>query len=521
MDGWQTKNIVFDGGLNTTADLIEHGSVLLGMPRELINYEPAENRGYRRILGYTEYDETVVPGETNAPVIGVQPWEGRVIAVRATISGTPDMAIYTSSGSGWTKINDSARSNTNSSRARFAVYNITEPVITIVDGENYAAKWNGTSYTTINGDGAPTDPAYAVEWKKRLVLSGYGDGGLITLSSPNDDEDYDGANGAIEISVGDTVVGLKSFRDILYIFCQNSIKRLSGNTDADFVLSPVTEKIGCIDGDTIQEVAGDIVYLGPDGFRSLTATQNYGDVELALICRQIAPLVTDMIALNPSRFMSVALPNKAQYRCFYYQDGVADDAQKGFIGKYKPTELGTHQWSEIQGMPVYSAGSIIDTDNSTVVVFGHAYNGKVYRMESSGGFNGEPIPFSLKTAPLTFDDINIRKVIQRLRTVCAPEQGTSFSARVILNEYYNDPIQPASKIIDLSNNVVLFDDPGLVFADTDGQPPVFQQDVGPSVVSLKMEGAGYTITIQYTGSNNHLPHRIDSMTIEFGPKARR
>ncbi len=518
MDGWQTKNIVFDGGLTTTADLIEHGTVLLGMARELINYEPAENRGYRRILGYTEYDPEVVPGDTNSPIIGVQPWLGRAIAVRAT---TDDLAIYSSSGLGWTQVNDNPRENTNSSRARFAVYNIVAPVIVIVDGENHAAKWDGSTYTLINGTGAPTDPAYATEWKKRLVLSGYGDGGLITLSAPNDDEEYESANGAIEINVGDTVVGLKSFRDILYIFCQNSIKRLSGNTSDDFILSPVTEKIGCIDGDTIQEVAGDILYLAPDGFRSLSATDKYGDVEIALVCRQIAPLVTSMIDLNPTRFMSVTLPNKAQYRCFYHQSGVEDIAQKGFIAKYKPTELGTHQWAEIQGMPVYSAGSIIDTDNSTVALFGHATDGKVYRMETTGGFNGEDIPFSLKTAPLTFDDINIRKVIQRLRTVCQPEQETSFSARVILNEYYNDPIQPPAKTIDLINDVVLFDDVGVVFASTEGSTPLFQQDVGPTVVSLKMEGAGNTITIQYTGSNNHLPHRIDSMTIEFGPKARR
>ena len=102
------------------------------------------------------------------------------------------------------------------------------------------------------------------------------------------------ANGAGTIFVDSDITGLFPFRDQLIIFCEERIFRLTGNTIADFVLQPMTREIGCINGFTIQEFAGDIVFLGPDGLRTVAGTERIGDVELGTI----------LVDLSKNRLMS-------------------------------------------------------------------------------------------------------------------------------------------------------------------------------------------------------------------------
>lgn len=169
MDRWLTKSVIADGGLDLTIGILEQGQLYPGTARELINYEPADDKGYRKILGYTKFSSTAVTGDSSAPILGVSPYNSGVVAVRKT---STDYAVYYSTGTSWTKINTATRTNA-VSRARFANYSITTPVIIIVDGANYALKWNGSSDTLINGTGAPSNPKYAVEFLRRLVLAGY------------------------------------------------------------------------------------------------------------------------------------------------------------------------------------------------------------------------------------------------------------------------------------------------------------------------------------------------------------
>ena len=60
------------------------------------------------------------------------------------------------------------------------------------------------------------------------------------------------------IKVDDEITGLKVFREDLFIFCQNRIFKLSGTSTSNFAITAVTRDIGCINGDTIQEFAGDL-----------------------------------------------------------------------------------------------------------------------------------------------------------------------------------------------------------------------------------------------------------------------
>ena len=94
-------------------------------------------------------------------------------------------------------------------------------------------------------------------------------------------EDFTGAS-AGTVDVGDQIVGIKSFRNKLIVFCKNSIYQLS-NLDGTAVLSSVTKNIGCVSGKTIQEIGGDLIFLAPDGLRTIAGTARIDDIELGSI----------------------------------------------------------------------------------------------------------------------------------------------------------------------------------------------------------------------------------------------
>ena len=90
---------------------------------------------------------------------------------------------------------------------------------------------------------------------------------------------------------------------------------------------PVTRNIGCLNGDTIQEFAGDLIFLAADGLRTVAATTKIGDTELGTISRNVQSLF-DANIINSSLFESVVIADKTQYRIFFTKDGQADNITK-------------------------------------------------------------------------------------------------------------------------------------------------------------------------------------------------
>ena len=81
----------------------------------------------------------------------------------------------------------------------------------------------------------------------------------------------------------------------MFIFCENRIFKLSGSSVSNFAVSPVTRNIGCVNGQTIQEFAGDLIFLAPDGLRTVAGTARIGDVELGTISSPVQTVFNDNI----------------------------------------------------------------------------------------------------------------------------------------------------------------------------------------------------------------------------------
>ena len=115
---------------------------------------------------------------------------------------------------------------TNVSKVRFTKINFGTPKVVLTDGINPAATYDGSTYTQITDSNAPTDPTLSEEFQNHLFLAG--DPAQVSnlfFSAPTAETDFTPANGAGVINVGFKIVAIKKFRNVLYIFGNNTIKR--------------------------------------------------------------------------------------------------------------------------------------------------------------------------------------------------------------------------------------------------------------------------------------------------------
>ena len=229
----------------------------------------------------------------------------------------------------WTSI-DSGRTSAN--KYKFEKFNFDgNDKLIVVDGTNDPTVFNtslsATDVTASSVEGAK----HVVAFKNHMFYSGMSSTPQeVVFSQPFDEDAFSSGSGAGSIKVDDTIVGLKVFRDNLFIFCENRIFKLGGSSSSDFAIVPVTRNIGCINGDTIQEFAGDLIFLGPDGLRTIAGTARIGDVELGTISSNVQSLFRENISDSKS-FESLVIPDKTQYRIFFSKTGGGEQSTIGVI----------------------------------------------------------------------------------------------------------------------------------------------------------------------------------------------
>ena len=65
--------------------------------------------------------------------------------------------------------------------------------------------------------------------------------------------------------------------------------------DSTPILKSITKNIGCVNGNSIQEIGGDLIFLAPDGLRTVAGTARIDDVEIGSISRKILPLINNLL----------------------------------------------------------------------------------------------------------------------------------------------------------------------------------------------------------------------------------
>jgi hypothetical protein len=399
------------------------------------------------------------------------------------------------------------------SKNRYAKYRLaTTEKIVAVNSQDYPFIWDGSTFKVLTE--APTEikgSEHVCFFKNQLFFA---KGDLLTFTAPYTDADFNVANGAGSIAVGSRITGLIVFRDQLIIFCENKIERLQGNTISDFVKQPITEKIGCVDTDTIQEVSGDVIFLGPDGLRLLTATDVYGDFDIGVVSKTIQKEMTEFIATSTS-FSSVVIKSKSQYRLLGYNANTSADSSQGILGTQLRGEEGVYfGWAQLRGIKAFSADS--NYKNKQEIVIFSNNDGYVYQMEKGNSFNGSNIRATFATPFVPINDPRIRKTFYKLLLYTDPKGGVDVLFNLRLDFNSDDVIQPESIL--LSNDtgaVALYGSPTAIYGTA------LYGGKLKTLFETQTIGSGFTASLRFTSDGTNSPFALDAATLEYATHDRR
>ena len=515
-DRWQTYPIEFRGGLISNLSPLQHGSAAPGSARNLINFEPSTEGGYRRIEGFTKFNSNVVTGQNN--VLGVAFFRSRVIAARDQSSTNPKLFAGASGSGAWTDLSTSLTLGAGTSRVRFCKYNFDgNDKLFIVDGIGYPLILAGVTASDLSQLSGPSDlqgATHAVEFKEHIFVA---KGENLIFSAPFEDDDFTAASGGGIINVGSSITDLIVFREQLIVFSEDRISRIVGNSIADFQMQPITDNIGCVVNDTAQEISGDVIFLGPDGLRTVAGTERNEDFNLASVTKPIQKEIVALTSGNTS-FSSVTIREKSQYRIFGFASTTTAAASKGIIGTQIQGEQGTGlNWAETTGIKAYVADSTY-TGKAETILFAND-DGYVYQMESGNSFDGTDITASFSTPYFPISDPRTRKSVYRA-TVYTDPQGTvnlDFNMKYDLSE--TGVIEPATislNNVSISSGIFVYGDPGARY-----ETAKYSGESLQSIFDTQTQGSGFTVSLQFESSGTSPPFSLDAAVIEYGQYGRR
>ena len=498
----QVQPVAFncEGGLvlNRSTFLMQAGEAL-----ELVNFEPDIEGGYRRINGFAKYNTNVVP-QTSASTEEVLLsciFNSTIIAAR----GEKIFSAAAGSGS-WTE-RDTGR--TSAGVYTFERFNFDgNNKLIVADGANAPTVFNTSFAATDVSESSVSGSKFLAAFKNHMFYAGKSSTPqTVVFSQPNDEDAFNTGSGAGSIKVDDTITGLKVFRDNLFIFCQDRIFKLSGSTSSDFAVTPVTRNIGCVNGQTIQEFAGDLIFLAPDGLRTVAGTARIGDVELGTISTPVQSLFNDNIA-NASGFRSIVIPNKTQYRVFFTKSGIAQTVTEGVLTSLRGQRF---EFANLKGIRPTSTDTVTSA-TETIIIHG-GEGGYVYRQVSGNDFDGTAINGKYRSPDLTFNDAGIRKHMQRVLVSYKPE--SSIDADLFLRYDFEDPNapRPAAYSLDAADIVAIYGTGTYGTATYGGQAePLLRQSV---------EGSGFTVALRVEDGGVTAPYSLKGFQLEYQLGARR
>ena len=490
-----------EGGLvlNKSTFMMQPGEAL-----ELRNFEPAVDGGYRRINGFSKYVSAIVPFTSSSAekVLMVATFGDVVLAARGTsiFSATPG-------GSSWTS-RDSGR--TGALKYSFERFNFdgTDKII-VVDGTNAPTVFNSSLAATDVSDSSVAGSKFVVSHRNHMFYAGKSTTKQeVVFSQPFDEDAFSSGAGAGSFKVDDEITGIKVFRDDLFIFCETRIFKLSGSSSSNFAVSDVTRDIGCINGDTIQEFAGDLIFLGPDGLRTIAGTARIGDVELGTISSNVQSIFNENIA-SASEFDSIVIPDKTQYRIFFTKGSVGENQTKGIICVMKGQKF---EFSELRGIRPASTDHFV-SEGDVIVLHGAYSGGYIYRQEQGNTFDGTEIFGKYRSPDLTFNDPGIRKHMQKVVVNYKPEAAIDADLFVRYDYEAASASRPAAYPLDSEDVVAIYG------TSTYGTPTY--GGASQPLVRQAVEGSGFAVALRVNDGGSTAPYSLKGFQLEYQLGARR
>ena len=412
----------------------------------------------------------------------------------------------------WTE-RDTGR--TSAGKYSFERYNFdgNEKII-VVDGTNAPTIFNSSLSATDVSESSVAGSTIVVAFKSHMFYAGKSSTPqTLVFSEPFDEDGFQSADGAGTIKVDDNIVGLKVFRDSLFIFCENRIFKMTGSTVSDFAIQPVTRDIGCVNRDTIQEFAGDLLFLGPDGLRTVAATARIGDTALGAITQNVQSIF-DANIKDSTVFDSVVIPDKTQYRIFFSKAGQGEGLTRGIICVRRADKF---EFSEIRGVKPSATDALV-VDGDVRVIHGD-FSGFVHRQEAGNTFDGTAILARYRSPDLSFGDTGVRKHMQRVILNFKPESAIDADLFVRYDNEASDSARPAAYPLDSSQVAAQFG--SATFSTTSSAAQFVFGGPSQPLVRQSVEGSGFSVALRIKDGGETAPYSLKGFQLEYQVGARR
>ena len=501
---WQTYPIEFRGGLISNQSRLQQGTNAVGSATFLQNFEVNKEGGYTKIKGYEKFSDTAVPG--SGPVLGLKVVDsGKVLAARKNASNLTEW--YYGSGTTWTSMSAATFLG---NKARHVTFKLgTDVQVAIVDGVNFPAVYDTSDDSIEYIDNSDVQGADHVAYFKSTAF--YAKDNILYFTAPLTVDDFSVANGAGTINVSHDVTGLVVFRDQLIVFTENTVQRITGTSAADFTMSPITDRIGCISADTIQEVGGDIMYVAPDGIRLLSATDRIGDFGLDIASDVIAEDANKFLA-NSSIYTSVLFRDKAQYRIMSYVESEQSETAKGLIAtKLVSQGASSIGWSTTFGIKAYVADSVY-SGNSETICFANE-DGYVYELGTGSDFDGSIIEAIYESPYMPIGDPQIRKTLYKMSLYAEPSGSMALSTNIKYDfdtATNSGTVQPSTiEISSTGESVFIFGETASVYGTAT------YGGVLDNVYNKHITGSGKTLAIRIEDISTNPSFTLDTVVLEY------
>lgn len=545
-DKIQSYKVICQGGLNAGDNHLDLSENRPGAATRLVNYEPSLYGGYRRINGYAPLDIVathVSPGTAEGPVLAVAIFKddatnsSYVIAARKNIGAATYSFYRLVPLSGWQLMPLPAGVTRAMSGAGRTVIKLRfdqghfagTNYICFVDGVNPAIAWDGTTWREIKstnvgtlassgGNQAVDRPSLVGIFKNYLLLGGdtYAHA-TLAYSAPNAPWDFTANGGAGQITAGFDVIQFRPFRDNLFLFGTNAIKKLTPDSTATFLLDNVTTNVGCIAADSVIEIGGDLVFLAPDGLRPVAGTSRIGDVEIETISKSIQLILATLPSdFDLDRLNSVVIRAKSQLRYLISDPATAVTNSYGILGALRTADQGVGwEFSELQGIRASSCTSGF-IGREEYVIHGD-YDGAVYRQESGTSFNGADIVSVYATPYFDMGDTEVRKGMYKVNTFIRAEGAVELNLSVTYD--WDDPAtaRPTSYSNQNAGFPVRYRDVGVEY----GGPNIFYGGSTKPIITTDIQGSCNSVRLTVVSLGQGPCFSIQGFVFEFGIAGRR
>lgn len=322
------------------------------------------------------------------------------------------------------------------------------------------------------------------------------------------------------LALDDQIVSIKSFRDDLIVFCTNSLYKIVNLNDPSTLQAiPITKNVGCLSSKSVQEIGGDLVFLSPDGIRTVAGTARIGDVELSSVSRQIQSIFSKLTTdITDYKISSCVIRAKSQYRLFYHKAGDATSDTKGIIGTLTANGF---EWSETRGIEATALTSGFNSLNVEIAYHGDD-SGYVYLHDQGPSFHADGTAFNIsaryKTPNFDFGDIGTKKTLDYVKISVTPEGVVEPTLDVVYD--YGSAKVPQPPTYQLENIKA----PGVFGTSKFTDPPGIASHFGGAIdpiIEQPVSGSGETVSFTIKSNDLNAPYSINGIYINYVPSSRR